>query len=97
MSHKLYRTKRWQQRRTKQLRSDPLCVMCKQLGKIVPASVADHITPHRGDEYLFWHGELQSLCAACHSRHKQRQEKSGVLKGNNADGFPLDINHHWHK
>jgi len=40
--------------------------------------VADHITPHRGDEFLFWDaGNLQCLCKPCHDRHKQRQERRG--------------------
>lgn len=71
--------------------------MCKELGRSVLATVVDHIVPHRGDVALF-HDEanLASLCAACHNRHKQRQEKSGRLVGNDADGMPLDPGHHWY-
>jgi 5-methylcytosine-specific restriction protein A len=44
-----------------------------------PASVVDHITPHRGDKKLFWdYRNWQSLCAHCHNSLKQRQERSGV-------------------
>ncbi|WP_231555339.1 HNH endonuclease [Paracoccus sanguinis] len=40
-----------------------------------PADVVDHITPHRGDEALFWNwSNWQALCAPCHNRHKQRAE-----------------------
>lgn len=37
--------------------------------------VADHVTPHRGQEAMFWDaGNLQSLCKPCHDRIKQREE-----------------------
>jgi len=41
-----------------------------------PASVVDHIQPHRGDPRTFWDTtNWQSLCASCHSSHKQAREK----------------------
>ncbi|MCJ2010442.1 ATP-binding protein [Methylobacterium sp. J-092] len=42
---------------------------------MTPASVCDHIEPHRGDVDRFWAGPFQSVCATCHNRHKQRQER----------------------
>jgi 5-methylcytosine-specific restriction endonuclease McrA len=39
-----------------------------------PATVADHVTPHRDDHGAFWFGELQSLCKSCHDVKKQRIE-----------------------
>ncbi|WP_085981300.1 MULTISPECIES: HNH endonuclease signature motif containing protein [unclassified Paenibacillus] len=37
-------------------------------GKLEPATVVDHITPHKGDMGLFWdQGNWQPLCATCHS------------------------------
>ncbi|WP_461455790.1 hypothetical protein [Parasphingorhabdus sp.] len=45
-------------------------------GSIVPANVADHRDPHREDWHKFWFGELDSLCAPCHSSDKQRAEKN---------------------
>jgi hypothetical protein len=56
----------------------PLCAMCLTEGRTTAATVADHVTPHRGDPELFWHGDLQSLCAACHSLFKQSEERGGV-------------------
>lgn len=61
------------------------------------ATVADHVEPHRGDPEKFWNGELQSLCDTCHNSVKQAQEKSGVLRGGDINGLPLDPNHHWNK
>lgn len=73
-SRRWYKLKRWLIRRADQLRAYPLCAMCAKVGIVKAANVADHVQPHREDEGLFWHGELQSLCAGCHSRHKQRIE-----------------------
>ena len=69
--------------------------MCQQIGKLTPASVADHVVPHRGDPGLFMEGELQSLCAACHSRHKQSEERTGKVQGCDVSGVPLDPKHPW--
>lgn len=66
--------RRWQRRREAQLRSEPMCAYCARQGFVTPATVADHIVPHRGDPELFENGELQSLCASCHSSAKQREE-----------------------
>jgi 5-methylcytosine-specific restriction endonuclease McrA len=63
----------WQKRREAQLREFPLCCFCVRKGFVTPATVADHITPHRGDPALF-DGPLQSLCAACHSSDKAKEE-----------------------
>lgn len=93
-----YKTKTWYRLRWHQLEKEPLCRMCKALGRIVGAEIVDHIVPHRGNQEIFEDPEnLQSLCKACHDRHKQRQEKSGVLVGHSADGMPVDPNHHWNR
>lgn len=50
---------------------------CAWPGCGAPATVVDHIIPHRGEMRLFWdRSNWQPLCAACHNRHKQRQERS---------------------
>jgi 5-methylcytosine-specific restriction enzyme A len=66
----------WQKRRAMHLRANPLCAYCLDKGLVEPATVADHITPHRGDPDLF-NGPLQSLCASCHSSDKAKQEGRG--------------------
>src|SRR5574338_248955 len=73
-SSNLYSTSRWQQMRYRQLRNSPLCKHCMNEGKVIEATVADHITPHRGDTRLFWDaGNLQSLCDY-HHRAKTADE-----------------------
>lgn len=69
----------WQQARARHLRGQPLCVMCLAAGRVEPATVVDHITPHRGDQSLFWNeANWQSLCDHHHSSDKQRDESAGV-------------------
>jgi 5-methylcytosine-specific restriction endonuclease McrA len=69
-----------------------------ELGEIVPATVVDHIKPHRGDPELFWDASNhQALCKHCHDSHKQRFEKSGTILGSTPDGTPLNPKHHWHQ
>ena len=75
------------------MRTEPLCAFCLQQGKTVPAVVADHVIPHRGDINLFWTGRLQSLCAPCHDTLKRQQETRGWMDGVGIDGMPLDRRH----
>ena len=51
------------------LNTHPLCEECKRRGVFAPATVVDHITPHKGDHNKFNDmSNLQSLCRSCHSR-----------------------------
>ena len=60
----------WRQARETYLKRNPLCTDCKKRGKITPATVVDHIVPHKGDQALFWdtRGNWQALCKPCHDR-----------------------------
>jgi 5-methylcytosine-specific restriction protein A len=61
--------RKWREARAAYLRRHPLCVSCQADGKLVPATVVDHVLPHRGDQRLFWDvNNWQSLCHECHSR-----------------------------
>jgi 5-methylcytosine-specific restriction protein A len=67
---------------------------------LTPATTADHIVPHRGDQALF-RGPLQSLCTPCHSARKQAQEAQALADERRsfsrevdvATGLPLDPAH----
>ncbi|THF93398.1 MAG: HNH endonuclease [Sulfitobacter sp. SK025] len=62
----------WRALRKAFLAAFPRCAMCN-----APATVVGHIIPHKGDMVLFWDkSNLQSLCAPCHNRRKQRQERA---------------------
>lgn len=90
---KLYDTQRWRRRSSLQLKQHPLCAMCLEIGQVIPATVAHHIVPHKGDHQLFFFGELMSLCVQCHSGPVQEAEKRGHTNTIGLDGFPVDARH----
>lgn len=60
--------RRWQVARLMYLKNNPLCVKCKEKGRIVPATIVDHIIPHKGDMGLFWKMDnWMSLCVTHHA------------------------------
>jgi 5-methylcytosine-specific restriction enzyme A len=88
--------KQWQRARLQWLKANPVCIMCQQQGITTPATVIDHITPHKGDASLFWDtSNWQSLCATHHNSTKQRMEKQAITIGYDESGFPIDPEHHW--
>ena len=71
---------KWHKARNAFLQDNPLCVMCSAEGHVTAAQVVDHITPHRGDELLFWdRANWQPLCKLHHDSDKQVLEKSGEV------------------
>jgi 5-methylcytosine-specific restriction endonuclease McrA len=73
--HKLY-NHLWRQKRAAFLKKNPLCVFCAARGRTAEATVVDHITPHKGDEALFWNqANWQPLCKPCHDIDKARLER----------------------
>jgi hypothetical protein len=90
--------RRWRGARQAHLVRNPLCVMCKQQGRLGRATVVDHIKPHRLDPVLFWdESNWQSLCKVHHDSTKQAQEKSGKVVGVDGNGRPIDPGHPWNK
>ncbi|QGT99520.1 Phage holin [Candidatus Syntrophocurvum alkaliphilum] len=67
---------RWRKARKRFLKANPLCRYCEKEGRITPATVVDHIVPHRGDEKLFWdEGNWQPLCKRCHDRKTRTKDQ----------------------
>jgi 5-methylcytosine-specific restriction enzyme A len=91
--HQWYGLGRWKKLRRAQLSHQPLCESCMKRNIFTPATVADHVEPHRGDETAFWDGKLQSLCARCHNGIKQQKETIGYSREIGLDGFPTDPQH----
>lgn len=85
-----YGTAQWKRRRREQLAREPLCWMCQRDGKIVPATVADHDPPHRGDRIAFFTGTLKSLCKHHHDSDKALIENGKGTKQIGSDGWPID-------
>ena len=95
--HGWYNLASHKRRRAYQLRLEPLCVQCLRENRITPATIADHITPHKGNFTLFKIGPLQSLCKQCHDQDKHIKELKGFSNKCNAQGWPIDPNHPWNK
>ena len=61
--------RKWRDARAAYLKRHPLCVACQAEGKLKPATVVDHIIPHRGNQLLFWDEKnWQPLCKAHHDQ-----------------------------
>ncbi len=91
---RLYDSASWRKvLRPRQLQREPLCRMCKEQGKLVPAEIVDHIKPHRGDPALFFdENNLASLCKQHHDSGKQSFEKTGKSRGCDVRGIPIGGN-----
>jgi 5-methylcytosine-specific restriction enzyme A len=88
-----YGTARWARIRRHQLLEHPLCRYCAERGIVTPATICDHVEPHRGDVNRFWLGPFQSLCKECHDSAKRFVERRGYRPDIGLDGWPLDPNH----
>lgn len=85
---------RWQRYRLRYLSEHPLCAYCKRQGRLTPATVVDHIVPHKGDQALFWNPENhQALCKQHHDSAKATEEIRGYSSEVGADGWPIDPRH----
>ena len=93
-----YSRAEWKRLAKTQLHRQPLCVMCLQEGKSVPAEVADHIVPvfdakGAASYERFRLGALQSLCRDHHDRVKRHVERRGYNNTVGVDGWPTDPRH----
>ena len=62
---------KWRRERGAYLSLNPTCRRCGE-----PATIVDHVRPHKGDWSLFWQrSNWQPLCVPCHSSFKQSLEK----------------------
>ena len=91
-----YSLQSWRRRAKHQLAAHPLCALCEEQGRIIPATIADHHPAHMGDYNAFVLGPLRSLCKPCHDGlsgfvHRGYRPDIGV------DGYPLDPRHPWYR
>lgn len=89
-AHKRGYDGRWRQARLAFLDDNPLCVSCQSQGLLTPATVIDHIIPHRGNQARFWDmNNWQALCKSCHDTKTatiDRQLTTALLPAPNRDG-----------
>ena len=91
--------RRWRKARARFLAEHPLC-MCPHCNegrkRVRVAQVVDHRIPHKGDLSLFWdESNWQAMARTCHDSYKQSLEKSGYMRGADANGNPWDPMHAW--
>lgn len=74
-----YNSTRWRKLRMAVLAQAAFqCRYCGAVHSDTSQLVADHIRAHRESPRLFWdEGNLQCLCASCHSGTKQAEEAGG--------------------
>jgi len=74
---------RWRREAAQHLAAYPLCAYCEAgvfgPARVTPATLVDHLYPHRGDQRVFWlRGLWASACVPCHSGPKQAIEQRGL-------------------
>lgn len=68
----------WKKHRDQFLLEHPLCVDCRKKGYVMPATVVDHIVPHKGDKDLFWDKtNWQPLCETHHNIKTATEDRGG--------------------
>ena len=69
----------WRRESKKFLFEHPYCVQCFEENRMVPATVVDHIKPHRGDQTLFWDkNNWQALCKHHHDVKTMTEDRYQV-------------------
>jgi 5-methylcytosine-specific restriction protein A len=69
---------RWRRARAAFLARHPLCAACRAQGRVVAATVVDHVVPHRGDQRLFWDtSNWAPACKRCHDAKTAREGRWG--------------------
>ena len=68
---------KWRAYRIEFLKRNPKCVRCGS-----PATVVDHVLPHKGNKGLFWtRFNHQALCTVCHDRKTATEDGGFGRKG----------------
>ena len=71
----------WRKARKAFLSRHPRCAECLKNGVLTPATVVDHIIPHRGDPHLMWdESNWQALCKSCHDRKTWTEDRNPVYR-----------------
>lgn len=65
--NRFYQRKEWKNVRALRLQLNPLCCKCRAMGRLVEASVVDHIKPIEDGGGSLDLDNTQSLCKSCHN------------------------------
>jgi 5-methylcytosine-specific restriction protein A len=93
----LYDTTNWKRLRRRKLAGVPYCEACNAIGRLVPATVVDHVVAVSAGGPMYPSlDQLMSVCAPCHNSKTRRVEQGGlpnVITGCDANGLPVDASH----
>lgn len=71
----IYHKGAWKKDSEAHLRANPLCEICKSMGRVTPAEVSDHRKEiSQGGDMWDWNNR-QALCKRCHNRKTQLNKK----------------------
>ncbi len=73
VSQKFYQSAEWRAVRKQKLNLNPLCEECERKGKLVKATMVDHIKPIKQGGGALDLNNLQSLCWHCHSSKSAKE------------------------
>ena len=76
--NRFYQRIAWKRIRALQLQIEPLCRRCRSRGKLIVASVVDHIIAIADGGAELDQDNLQSLCASCHNAKTRRDQAGGA-------------------
>lgn len=83
----------WKKHRDQFLLEHPLCVECRRKGYVMPATVVDHIIPHKGDKDLFWNkSNWQPLCETHHNIKTASEDRGAWMPQVHKKEDPLYLN-----
>ena len=78
---------RWRRARAAFLARHPLCAACRAQGRVVPATVVDHVVPHRGDQgAVLGRGNWAPSCKPCHDAQDRARGPLGLTSGRPGGG-----------
>lgn len=72
---RFYDSVQWKRIREAVLRKEPWCRQCRRLGKVIVASIVDHITPIRMGGNRTVLSNLQPLCDECHNIKRSSESR----------------------
>ena len=72
----IYNSREWKELRRKKLGINPICECCFEKGRIIKATMVDHIVPIKQGGAAFDMNNLQSLCQSCHSSKSAKEGSS---------------------
>lgn len=77
--NRFYQRAAWKRVRALHLQAEPMCRKCRQAGRLVEATMVDHVIPFQSvdDPLALDDSNLQSLCHSHHSSKTRRDEARG--------------------